>query len=132
MVSIEANFLYEFLVVFFCCINFCWTNYFLIFEGWFSLFGSRHGVIGEANIELDSIAVSSTTVHSNLCLSKLPKLVSPTFNGNYLGYNDFIKSFEISVDSTSLPDTQKFNDLKSFLKDAAADMIAGLELSTSN
>ena len=86
----------------------------------------------KASTILDSTATSVVTPVVASCTSKLPKLVLPTFGGNVLEYNDFIKSFEISVDSTGLPDIQKFNYLKSLLKGDAANLIAGLELSDCN
>ena len=55
---------------------------------------------------------------------KMPKFNLPSFDGEYQNWTPFFEQFMASVDgSTTLPDIQKFNYLKSSLVGEASQLI---------
>ena len=76
----------------------------------------------------NSAMVSNSS--SNL---KMPKFNLPSFDGQYQNWTPFFEQFMASVDgSTTLPDIQKFNYLKSSLVGEVSQLISYLPLSNTN
>ena len=69
----------------------------------------------------------------NVRTVNLPKLKLPIFSGDVLRWAEFSDMFSASVDTqVILSDVQKFTYLKEHLRDAAAETISGLQLSSAN
>ena len=75
-------------------------------------------------------ATSSTSSHHRV---KLPKLMIRPFDGNLTKWITFWDSFESAIhNSEELSDVDKFNYLRSLLKEGAYDAISGLTLTSAN
>ncbi|XP_053406422.1 uncharacterized protein LOC123546015 [Mercenaria mercenaria] len=75
---------------------------------------------------------SYNSVHSSI-YHRLPKLDLPTFNGSILEWQSFWDSYESAIHANpSLTDVQKFNYLKSLLKQDALQTVAGFALTNTN
>ena len=69
----------------------------------------------------------------NVRTVNLPKLKLPIFSGDVLRWAEFSDMFSASVDTqVTLSVVQKFTYLKEHLRDAAAETISGLQLSSAN
>ncbi|XP_053390231.1 uncharacterized protein LOC128553139 [Mercenaria mercenaria] len=83
--------------------------------------------------EQQTIIVQDRNSASSTQYSRLPKFSLPTFNGNILEWQAFWDSFSSAVHSNqNLTDVQKFNYLRSQLKDEAARKIDGFALTNAN
>ena len=79
---------------------------------------------------LVSMSSNSSTVQN---VSRLPKLILPTFDGNLLYWQSFWDSYRAAVhDNPSLSDIQKFNYLRARLRGVASRSIAGFPLTNAN
>ena len=77
-----------------------------------------------------STSSNSSTVQN---VSRLPKLILPTFDGNPLYWQSFWDSYRAAVhDNSSLSDIQKFNYLRAQLRGDASRSIAGFPLTNVN
>ena len=66
-------------------------------------------------------------------VSRLPRLILPTFDGNPLYWQSFWDSYRAAVhDNPSLSDIQKFNYLRAQLRGDASRSIAGFPLTNAN
>ena len=79
-----------------------------------------------------AIQQMSSPLHKNI-KSKLPKLQVRKFSGRLQVYQDFLDSFQSSIDENeSLSAVEKFSYLKSLLYERARSMIAGFALTGAN
>ena len=77
-----------------------------------------------------SVAPTATRASSRV---KLPKLSIPPFNGELTTWTPFWESYEAAIHKNlDLSDTEKFNYLRSLLRQTALDSISGLALTTAN
>ena len=77
-------------------------------------------------------APAPTSASPNCASLKMPKFSLPNFNGQYQNWTPFYEQFMASVDSSKLPDIQKFNYLKSSPVGEASQLISYLPLSNTN
>ena len=93
--------------------------------------GSNSPLQGAA---LDTNVVSTSSNSSTVQnVSRLPKLILPTFDGNPLYWQSFWDSYRAAVhDNPSLSDIQEFNYLRAQLRGDASRSIAGLPLTNAN
>ena len=64
---------------------------------------------------------------------KLPKLSTESFNGEVTKWTTFWDSYDSAIhQNSSLNDVDKFNYLRSLLKGAAREAVAGLMLTSAN
>lgn len=63
---------------------------------------------------------------------KLPKLTTPTFDGNLTMWTPFWDLFDSAINQNSVLTNIKFNYLRTLLKGSARDSIAGLTLTATN
>ena len=88
---------------------------------------SQGAALGTSMVSTSS---NSSTVQN---VSRLPKLILPTFGGNPLYWQSFWDSYRAAVhDNPSLSDIQKFNYLRAQLRGDASRSIAGFPLTNAN
>ena len=99
-------------------------------------------LIASANLKRESIKIGSSTSsqhgsetsrNSSSSQCKLPKFELQSFNGDPLSWQGFWDQFSTAIhENSSLTDIDRFNYLKRYLKNQAADTISGLTLSSEN
>ena len=88
------------------------------------------GATPSSSMVSTSSSTSSSTVQN---VSRLPKLILPTFDGNPLYWQSFWDSYRAAVhDNSSLSDIQKFNYLRAQLLGDVSRSVAGFPLTNAN